>query len=160
MSNLKDSWKETGTEFGHAFRDLGKTVIKTAKTGTDKVEDWAMQDDNQKQSSSEPKQPVEAPQAEAPQAGSSQAESPQMKNPQAESPQAESSQAESPQMESKQSTYAQNAEQQGGLKNDWKNTGVGLGHAFRDLGRTVIKSAKTGANKAEAWAAQDDEPKK
>lgn len=160
MSSLKDSWKETGTEFGHAFRDLGKTVIKTAKTGADKVEDWAMQDDNQKQSSSEPKQPVEAPQTETPQTESPQMESLQMKSPQAETPQTGSSQAESPQMENQQSTSTQNAEQQGGLKNDWKNTGVGLGHAFRDLGKTVIKSAKTGADKAEAWATQDDEPKK
>ncbi len=26
------------------------------------------------------------------------------------------------------------------LKNSWKNTGAGLGHAFRDLGKTIIVS--------------------
>ena len=28
---LKDSWKKTGTEFGHAFKDLGKAFAHTAK---------------------------------------------------------------------------------------------------------------------------------
>ncbi len=66
MSGLKDSWKKTGKsfttaihnlgedtkslkengkEFGHAFRDLGKTVIKSAKEGIVKVDEWANSDD-------------------------------------------------------------------------------------------------------------------
>ena len=36
------------------------------------------------------------------------------------------------------------------LKNSWKNTGTGLGHAFRDLGKTIIVSGKEGVDKAEA----------
>ena len=38
---LKDSWKETGIGLGHAFRDLGKTLVKTVKTGAEKVDNWA-----------------------------------------------------------------------------------------------------------------------
>ena len=38
---LKDSWKETGSSLGHAFRDLGKTLVKTVKTGVDKADEWA-----------------------------------------------------------------------------------------------------------------------
>ena len=43
---LKDSWKQTGAGLGHAFRDLGKTLVKTAKTGVDKAGEWADSDDN------------------------------------------------------------------------------------------------------------------
>lgn len=39
--SLKDSWKETGVSLGHAFRDLGKTLVKTVKTGAVKVDEWA-----------------------------------------------------------------------------------------------------------------------
>ena len=39
-----------------------------------------------------------------------------------------------------------------GLKNTWKDTGVGLGHAFRDLGKTLIKTGTHGLKKAEEWA--------
>ena len=38
------------------------------------------------------------------------------------------------------------------LKNTWKETGKGLGHAFRDLGKTLIKTGAEVANKADAWA--------
>ena len=38
---LKDSWKEAGTGFGHAFRDLGKAFAHTAKTTIHKVDEWA-----------------------------------------------------------------------------------------------------------------------
>ena len=41
MSNLKNSWKNTGSELGHAFRDLGKTLINSGKKGVDKAVDWA-----------------------------------------------------------------------------------------------------------------------
>lgn len=37
----KQDWKETGRGLGHAFKGLGKTLIRTAKTGVDKVNDWA-----------------------------------------------------------------------------------------------------------------------
>lgn len=45
---LKDNWKETGTSLGHAFRDLGKTLVKTVKTGVDKADDWANKSEVQK----------------------------------------------------------------------------------------------------------------
>lgn len=41
---LKDSWKETGKGLGHAFGELGKTLVKTAKYAVDKAEDWADSD--------------------------------------------------------------------------------------------------------------------
>lgn len=45
------------------------------------------------------------------------------------------------------------------LKDNWKETGVGLGHAFRDLGKTLIKTAATGVKKADEWANGSDEEK-
>ena len=36
------------------------------------------------------------------------------------------------------------------LKDDWKDTGKQLGGAFANLGRTLIKTAKIGMDKAEA----------
>ena len=45
---LKDSWKKTGTEFGHAFKDLGKAFAHTAKTTIHKVDEWANGDDEEK----------------------------------------------------------------------------------------------------------------
>ena len=33
----KQEWKESGTELGHAFKDFGKTFVKSAQTTTDKV---------------------------------------------------------------------------------------------------------------------------
>lgn len=44
--SLRDNWKKTGTDLGHAFRDLGKTLIKTAAVGAEKVDRWANSDDN------------------------------------------------------------------------------------------------------------------
>ncbi len=53
MGDLKDnwkntgsSWKETGKGLGHAFRDLGKSLVKTASTAAQKVDDWANGEDN------------------------------------------------------------------------------------------------------------------
>ena len=44
------------------------------------------------------------------------------------------------------------------LKDNWKNTGVGLGHAFRDLGKSIVKTVATGAEKADKWANSEDHP--
>lgn len=104
MSELKNDWKNTGVGLGHAFRDLGKSVIKSAKVGADKAEEWAYKDDK----------------------------------PQAETKTAQGNSTP------KSDTNA--------LKEDWKSTGSSLGHAFQDLGKTMIKSAKTGADKADEWA--------
>lgn len=43
---LKDEWKNTGKELGGAFADLGKNLLRTAKTGVDKVSDWAEKDND------------------------------------------------------------------------------------------------------------------
>lgn len=40
-SDLKGNWKETGVSLGHAFRDLGKTLIKTGATAMKKADNWA-----------------------------------------------------------------------------------------------------------------------
>lgn len=45
MADLKDSWKKTGVGLGHAFRDLGKSIVKSAATAVNKVDDWANKDD-------------------------------------------------------------------------------------------------------------------
>lgn len=45
MADLKDSWKETGVGLGHAFRDLGKTLVKTVTTGVKKADEWANSED-------------------------------------------------------------------------------------------------------------------
>ncbi len=42
--NRKDSWKEVGTGLGHAFRDLGKALLKGGATVVKQVEE--MVDDN------------------------------------------------------------------------------------------------------------------
>ena len=47
MNDLKESWKETGKGLGHAFRDLGKTLIKSADVAVDKAEEWAHSENGQ-----------------------------------------------------------------------------------------------------------------
>ncbi len=44
--NLRGSWKETGVGLGHAFRDLGKTLIKTGAKVVKKADEWANEDEN------------------------------------------------------------------------------------------------------------------
>ena len=46
------------------------------------------------------------------------------------------------------------------LKDDWKSTGAGLGHAFRDLGKSILKSASTAVRKADQWANGDEAEQK
>ncbi len=50
MADLKDNWKDAGKSLGHAFRDLGKTMVKTAKTGVKKVDEWANGEEENKPS--------------------------------------------------------------------------------------------------------------
>ena len=45
------------------------------------------------------------------------------------------------------------------LKDNWKQTGVGLGHAFRDLGKSVVKSVAAGVKKADEWANKEEAEK-
>lgn len=44
------------------------------------------------------------------------------------------------------------------LRGKWKETGIGLGHAFRDLGKAIIKSGATVVKKADDWANSEDYP--
>lgn len=44
------------------------------------------------------------------------------------------------------------------LKNSWKNTGLGVTHALKGLGKTIITSGKTGVDKAVEWAGREDVP--
>jgi len=53
--SLKDNWKQTGVGLGHAFRDLGKSVIKSVATGVKKADDWANKEDNAKPEAKEDK---------------------------------------------------------------------------------------------------------
>lgn len=41
----RSDWKESGKELGHAFKGLGKTFVRTVKTGAEKVADWAEETD-------------------------------------------------------------------------------------------------------------------
>ncbi len=43
--DLRSSWKETGTGLGHAFRDLGKVLVKSGATALDKANQWANKED-------------------------------------------------------------------------------------------------------------------
>ncbi len=45
------------------------------------------------------------------------------------------------------------------LRKSWKNTGTGLGGAFKNLGKTIINSGKKGVDKAVEWAEREDAPR-
>lgn len=60
--DLKDSWKETGVGLGHAFRDLGKTLIKTGSKAVKKVDEWANREDYEQEQPAE--QSPETPEEE------------------------------------------------------------------------------------------------
>ena len=44
------------------------------------------------------------------------------------------------------------------MKESWKETGSGLGHAFEGLGKTIVKTGKKGVDKAVDWAESDSYP--
>ena len=60
---LKESWKDAGVGFGHAFRDLGKAFAKTAKTTIHKMDEWANKDEEFPKEEKKP-EPVIVGQAE------------------------------------------------------------------------------------------------
>lgn len=47
MADLKDSWKETGVGLGHAFKNLGKSIVKSVKVAVTKADEWANKDDDE-----------------------------------------------------------------------------------------------------------------
>ena len=53
--DLRDSWKDTGISLGHAFRDLGKTLIKTGANAVKKADAWANSEDYEQEAQSEEK---------------------------------------------------------------------------------------------------------
>ena len=46
MGSLKDDWKETGKDLGGAFKQLGKSIVKSGATVVNKANDWAEKDDD------------------------------------------------------------------------------------------------------------------
>ena len=57
----KAEWKQTGTELGHAFKGLGKPLVRTIKTGTDKAMDWAEEADSPAKDNTEDNVVVDIP---------------------------------------------------------------------------------------------------
>lgn len=45
MADLRDNWKNTGTDLGKAFKHLGQSIVKSAKTGIQKADEWANSED-------------------------------------------------------------------------------------------------------------------
>ena len=58
MSDFKKMWNDTGKELDEAFKTLGKTIVKSAKLGIKKIDEWANGDDDipEKNSDTEEKQ--------------------------------------------------------------------------------------------------------
>lgn len=79
---LKGNWKKVGKDFVELGADLGKTIIKTVKSGVDAVAEWADAEEKKKaekeaeakaeetiiaeEPATEEAQPEEAPAEEAP----------------------------------------------------------------------------------------------
>lgn len=55
----RNDWANVGRDLKKLGSDFGKTFVKTVKKGTQKIEDWAMEDDNKNATQSQ------APVAEA-----------------------------------------------------------------------------------------------
>lgn len=55
----KNDWANVGRDIKKLGTDFGKTFVKTVKIGTQKIEDWAMEDNNKNESQ------VQTPVAEA-----------------------------------------------------------------------------------------------
>ena len=51
--DLRDTWKETGKGLGFAFRDLGKSLIKTGATALKKADEWANKEDYMEENTKE-----------------------------------------------------------------------------------------------------------
>ena len=57
--SLKDNWKQTGVGLGHAFRDLGKSMIKSVATGVKKADEWANKEEKAEEQAEEKKEEIE-----------------------------------------------------------------------------------------------------
>lgn len=56
--DLKGTWKETGVGLGHAFRNLGKTLIKTGANAVKKADEWANRPDSEDQQPEQQNEPA------------------------------------------------------------------------------------------------------
>ena len=57
---LRDEWKQTGKDLGHAFEGLGKAIVRSVRVGVDKADDWASNDVCPSSDSSETKETKQA----------------------------------------------------------------------------------------------------
>ena len=67
MASLKNSWKNTGTGLGGAFKSLGKTLINSGKKGVDKAVEWAGREDGAPAPAQQPQQTASQPYPQQPQ---------------------------------------------------------------------------------------------
>ena len=74
---LKHNWKKVGKDFASLGTDLGKSLLKSVKTGVNAATKWAHDDEKPKEESEEPK------------AEEAQTEEPTAEEPKAEEPKAE-----------------------------------------------------------------------
>lgn len=59
---LKEDWKQTGKALGHAFQGLGKSLVRTAKVGIEKADDWAHSEQPAAEAAAQPEAaPAEQP---------------------------------------------------------------------------------------------------
>ena len=72
MASLKNSWKNTGTGLGGAFKSLGKTLINSGKKGVDKAVEWAGREDGAPAPAQQPQQTASQPYPQQPQQTASQ----------------------------------------------------------------------------------------
>lgn len=54
----RSDWANIGRGFRDLGTQVGKTVVKTVKQGTQKIEDWAYEDDNKTAETTEKQAPV------------------------------------------------------------------------------------------------------
>ena len=45
MATLKEEWTQTGKEVVCALESLGKSLVRSAKAGIEKLDEWANSDD-------------------------------------------------------------------------------------------------------------------
>ena len=45
--SLKDSWKKTGKDMGGAFKQFGKSIVKTSNYAFKEANEWADRDDDE-----------------------------------------------------------------------------------------------------------------
>lgn len=54
----RSDWANIGRGFRDLGTQVGKTVVKTVKQGTQKIEDWAYEDDNKTTETTEKQAPI------------------------------------------------------------------------------------------------------